>query len=618
MPKPQPPAIAPELVAQLRAAVPEPPAPFSEYLFRPEDFLQDILNVRLFPGFSLDWVRDVAIAWLHGYARERYNRLDEDPVETCRRLRPDLPVWQPGDVVRNTLVLQGGSGLGKSVVAAGVMLWGLRVSKNFLGVVYAPLIDQAYRTTWRYLDAYLNGDWPGAQYRHFSDILEARKGQEKQPAIELSATRAVSTKAVNQGGTKVQGSHAIIDTRAKTDSVSASIHIFEEADGIDDPTVFDAVKTMTDKGVALWILCLNPATAAAPVQSLRGGKTRRYEISVLDTPNVREGRDVIPGASNREWVDDKIGSDPSDWASPVPEHDPRKGTFELSWRPGIFEPRPPWWWRVLGKVPPSGSGDTAVPEAVYLSACSRDWRRIFRESDPTYGSLGVDVAQSDAGQGDSGSIARLWRGTLQIIERPQQKDTRVYGRLLIHRLKEMLDEGCQVADVRIDNGGGFGRDVYNQIADSPILEGFRECNITLHDFGGVAQDGRRFRNFITEAYFCVSDVLQNAALVEPPPELRTDLCGRRVKWESISTGNGGKADVVALEQKRLYRDRTGRSPDDGDAAALACYRRRFVHAEWSAFSESRWSARVQQDEDSWIRSQESDEDYPDEGMRWGR
>jgi hypothetical protein len=618
--------LSPEVAAQLQAAaIASPTAGESlakKYLFHPEKFLQYEIGIRLFPGFSLDWVRDIAIGWLHGHARDRFNRTGEDPSRLCLEVRPDLPPWFPGDPVVNTFVFQGGAGLGKSIVVAGVLLWAARISKSFSGVVYAPFIDQAYRTTWRYLDTYIKGDWPGCRHSQFDYLLKSRKGAESAPAIELSSLHSISTKATNKGSARIQGQHAIVSEGRTT----ASVHVFEEADGIDDPAIFDAVKTMTGKGVALWMICLNPATATAPVQDLHGPSVKRYELSVLDHPNVKQGRDIIPGASNREWVEAKLG----DWAEVVHEHNPKAGTFELDWLRGtIYKPRPPWWWRVLGKVPPSSAGDSAVSDTLYLTASARNHRLIFASSSPARGTLGIDVARSDAGDGDSGSITRRWRGCVQVRKRLNERDTRPYVSATVAELEEMLDGGCREVEVRIDNGGGFGGGVRDQLVDHDIGRRFDSFVVKLCDFGGRPKNLRRAHNFITEAYMAVARDLETLALVSPPPELRADLCARKLLWV-VSTIDGGKADVLALESKQAFRKRKGRSPDDGDSVALACYPWSDVGGSWTEVSASmRWDAKAaaqpadKTHENEWLGKTPWDETgfidgFDEVTSRWGR
>lgn len=612
--------IHPTLAAQLalaaaaRQATPTGPSLADEYRFNPEGFLQDILGIRLYAGFSLDWVRDVAIGWLHGHAREAYGR-GKDPVAACRAVRPDLPPWEPGQPVVNTFVLQGGSGLGKSVVVAGILLWAGVVSKSFTGVVYAPVVDQAYRTTWRYLDAYLTGSWPDCQSSRFTAILAARKGKELSPSIELSPLWSISTKATNGGATKIQGQHVIVNDQV----TAASVHICEEADAIDDPALFDAISTMVSKGVALWFCNLNPATATAPVQDVQGPSVKRYELSVLDHPNVIEGRDVIPGASNRAWIENVI----TRWAEEVDAHDIALGTFELSWIPGrIFRPFPPWYWRVLGIVPPTGSTDSAVPETLFIEASRRDWRAMFATSSPTRGTLGVDVARSESGQGDTGSISRRWRGCVQTLVRIREKDTRPYVSAVLRALEEMAAGGCLDVEVRIDAGGGFGGGVADQLIDHEIGNRFRTYRIVLINFGGTPIDRRRHRDWITGAYLAVAEVLRTEALVEPSRELRQDLCGRKLFWGEVSL-DGGKVDVVYLEPKRRFRERNQRSPDDGDAVALACAPWVDRDGAFAAFDGGRWGAApaTPTDEDrskSPRELAEEDEDPFESSMRWRR
>ena len=564
-----------------------------EYRYSPEAFLQEELKIVLSDGYSLDWVRDLATSWLHLHAREMFGRgagLSEIR-DFCTRERPDLPVWTPDlPPIINTYIFQGGSGLGKSVVVSGLLLWAVHVSPAFTGVVYAPIKDQAMRTTWRYVDAYLEGQWPGIDASTFRYILVARKGGSKDPAIDLGPTRSITTKATTQGTAAVQGQHAI--DSPTPGEFATSIHIFEEADAISDRAIFDAVKTMTDKGVALWIICLNPATSVAPVQQLSGRNVRRYVLSVLDHPNVREGRIVIPGASDRGWVESKLDN----WALSVPAHDPKQATFELPWIPGkIWKPLAPWFWRVLGLVPPSGAGDSAVSDELYLSAAVRSWREIFDRSDPTRATIGVDVARSDAGDGDSGSIALRWRGCLRVAHRIQEKDTRGYVTAILNLLQSLQSFGCREVAIRIDNGGGFGGGVRDQLVDHSIGEMFSTYHVICHDFGGRSSNLRRAGNWVTEAYLAIAqDLLAGYCLVDPPVELRQDLCGRRLRWESV-TVDGGKADTVLLEPKKDFRQRNGRSPDDGDAVALACYPWQDLDARGADFGLTRWGQVLSED-----------------------
>lgn len=558
----------------------------SLYRYHPEKFLQQELHIALFPEYSLDWVRDIATSWLHLHAREMFGRgagLSEIR-EFCQRERPDLPEWTPDlPPVTNTYIFQGGSGLGKSVVVSGILLWALHVSSAFTGVVYAPIKDQAMRTTWRYIDAYTGGQWPGINADQLRYILLARKGGGKDPAIDLGPTRSIVTKATTQGTAAVQGQHAI-DSSTPGD-FATSIHIFEEADAISDRAIFDAVKTMTDKGVALWIICLNPATSVAPVQQLTGRNVRRYILSVLDHPNVREGRIVVPGASDRGWVESKLDN----WAISVPEHDMRQATFELSWMRGrIWKPLAPWYWRVLGLVPPSGAGDSAVPDELYLVASSKAWREQFERSDPIRATIGVDVARSDAGDGDSGSIALRWRGCVRVAHRIQEKDTRGYVTAILNLLQSLQTFGCREVAIRIDNGGGFGGGIRDQLVDHSIGNAFVTYSVICYDFGGRSSNPRKAGNWITEAYLAITqDLLAGYCLIDPPIELRQDLCGRKLRWESI-TVDGGKADTVLLEQKKEFRQRNGRSPDDGDAVALACYPWLDVDGRGADFGLTRW------------------------------
>ena len=232
----------------------------TRYRFHPEQYLPEVLGVQLFEGFTLPIVRRVAASWLHLHARERHARgLEWEQWQTDTR--PDLPHWRPGQAIVNTFILQGGHKQGKSVLAAALLLWAVHVSERFSGVVYAPVTGQALTTTWRYVDMFLDGELGGKPHC-LAGLRSSRRGGTLKPGLDLGHGRGVTTKATKEGVT-VQGEHA----SGGEEDFPTSLHLCEEADGIDRPAVFDAISSIVAGGISLWLVCLNPESPLSPAQS---------------------------------------------------------------------------------------------------------------------------------------------------------------------------------------------------------------------------------------------------------------------------------------------------------------------------------------------------------------
>ena len=522
-----------------------------EHLFHPDRYLPDVLGVRLEGPFR-QLVDDVALAWLHLHQREASRRGTSCPH------REDLPDWDGVSHIPNVFSLAGGHKLGKSVVVSALLAWVAHVSPKLVGCVYAPKVEQASGITWRYFDGFLSGRWGGNPSR-LAVMRGARTGGATSPALRFGLDRSIRTQSTD-AGVKVQGSHEAV-----------GIHVFEEAEGIEDEEVFDAVRSLTSDGVSLWFLCANPASSSSPFARLSGDRVHRYEMSCLDHPNVSTGRIVVPGAVTREWVEAQL-SGRSAWAVRVDGPDPDRGAFELSWRPSEWwVPRPPWYWRVWGVAPPTTAADAAVSSAVLRAASRRDFAAVFRLSDPTRATLGVDCAR---GGEDAGCVFRRWRGCLEQRAIVHDRETGAYLAVVVEELSQLLKGGCREVEVRVDAGGGYGGGLVDALRDSRILDLFTgtaggrviECH-----FGGSSYDQEAGADWASCAYLDTGEALHELALVGLEPELEEDLCSRRVRWVVRSDGDE-KRDVRQLERKEEFRRRLGRSPDRGDAAALACAR----------------------------------------------
>jgi len=520
-----------------------------QYLYHPDRYLPEVLGITSRVGGG-QFVRDVAASWLHMHQREAHRGGRPWPR------RDDIPDWDGSSIIPNVFCLQGSHKWGKSVEVSGLLLWSYHVSSRIMGCVYAPKIDQASAITWRYIDGCLDGRWGGDMCR-LKSVRLARGGGSKSPNLTLGLDRIVKTQATEHG-VSVQGAHE-----------SVGVHVFEEAEGIDGKDIYDAVLGLVADGISLWFLCANPASSSSDFAKLSGDRVRRYELSAFDHPNVSTGEVVVPGAVTREWIEAQL-SGKSAWAVRVDGPDPDRAAFELPWRAGEWwAPRPPWWWRVWGTPPPTTAADAVVSSAVLRQASKRDAGAIFQASSPSRATIGVDCAR---GGEDSGWVARRWCGCLEMRYPIHDRNTGAYVGAVVSELEELLRGGCREVEVRVDAGGGFGAWVDELRSLGSVLDLFPDgARVIECHFGGRAYDQEIGADWASCAYLDAGEDIRELAVVGFDPELEEDLCSRKVRWVVRSDGDE-KRDVRQLERKEEFRRRIGRSPDRGDAAALACAR----------------------------------------------
>lgn len=523
----------------------------SEYRFRLAAYLTDVLGIALHPPFDA-LVDEIAISWFHLHVQQAQRQGLQPPQNPLSPGGAQLyPEWD-GEPIPNVFAVEGGHKLGKSYTISGICAWVYHVSPKLVGCVYAPKVKQATAITWRYVDKFLG------RSAYTSGVRPHRVGGATSPSLMETLDRKIVTQAAS-GGVKVQGSHEAV-----------GFHLMEEAEGIDDPELFDAVRTLTADGVSLWILAANPASSSSPFATLSGKRVMRFQMSCLEHPNVKTGRIVVPGAVTREWVDAQV--DPTNeaaWAKQVDRHSPDDSTFEFGWRPGIWKPLPPFWWRVWGKPPPTTAADAAVSAGAYRAALERyqDVNADHEWWPAGSATIGVDSAR---GGEDSGRIARRWQGALEMRRTIHDRSTLTYVAATIEELERLYEEGAQSVEVRVDVGGGYGAWVDHLAALADILDAFPQGGRVVEcHFGARPYDDSLGANWITCAYLDTGAALKHLSLRGATRTLEEDLCSRRVAWVDHVDSEGVRRTVRKLERKENFRTRMKRSPDEGDALALA-------------------------------------------------
>jgi hypothetical protein len=242
----------------------------------------------------------------------------------------------------------------------------------------------------------------------------------------------------------------------------------------------------------------------------------------------------------------------------VAAHDEDALTFEVPWRPGIFRPDSEMLFRVLGIAPKNLADNTLISIGRYEAAT----RRGPETQNPGAVRIGVDCARFGK---DEGRVYVRHDGAVWREAKLPQKRTGDYVRAVKGAALRLADDGTRSLHVRVDGGGGFGGGVIDALLEDLELDrAFAEVVIVEVLFNGAPADHEAYADLATEMYAHAAEALGGLALLDPPTELEADLCERTYRW-----ANWHGHDVKELASKDVFRKKHRRSPDDGDALALA-------------------------------------------------
>lgn len=449
-----------------------------------------------------------------------------------------VQLTQPGTTARNVLRVEAGHTVGKTRLASGMVNHFFDCFAPAIVYTYAPTYEQIHDLLWKEIKATRRGrNLPGR-------ILDL----ELHLADDHFAKGRATNNAGGQGTERAQGQHG-----------PYLMFVLDEAEGIAD-YVYDAVKSMTSGGLAIVLMLANPRTRSSRFHRLAAATTTtNFRISCIHHPNVLHDREIVPGAVMRRYVEEMIDDGTTQHAEPVAEHDPDAHTFELPWRPGrIYRPDAEFMFRVLGVAPANIADNTFVPTGRYDAARAR----LASGAYPHQARLGVDVARYGK---DLGSVYVCHGGALWRAAQLSKQDTNAYARAIREEALKLAARGVTSVHVRIDAGGGYGGGVADRLATDAELHwaiaDFRVCEV---HFNGTPYDPLAYADIATEIYDHTAKALAVLALLNPPNALEADLCERTYRWVKA-----GGVDVKKLEPKDDFKARHGRSPDDGDGAALA-------------------------------------------------
>jgi hypothetical protein len=241
----------------------------------------------------------------------------------------------------------------------------------------------------------------------------------------------------------------------------------------------------------------------------------KLKISALDTPNVIEGREVIPGLVTCTWVEEKKAK----WGEKSP----------------LYQSK------VLGEFPDAGT-NTLIPLSLVEAARAR---RLESGAAPV--ELGVDVARF----GDDETVCIRRQGPIIRTQFVSSKEDTMQttGRVIA----AMRDTGAKVAKVDVIGVG------------SGVVDRLTEQNVPTQSMNAAhaARDKERFENVRAEWWWTMREAFEAGEIDLDPTDdvLASQLCSVRYKINSK-----GKIQVESKDEMKV---RQLTSPDRADAAVMA-------------------------------------------------
>jgi hypothetical protein len=462
-------------------------------------------------------------------ARDLSARYLYDPAAWAR----EVLYWPPGASlvdyqgeiltelpVRRRVAVRGPHGLGKSCIAAIVVLW-FATTRDLAGIDWKVLTTAS---AWRHLSVYL---WPEI-HKWSKRIQWERLGRDEFSArnelldLNLKLAFGAATAVASNRAELIEGAHA--------DSL---LYLLDEAKTIPTAT-WDAIEGAFAGGRETGL----PEAFALAVSTPGPPAGRFYDIH-------KRGRGLEDWWTRHVTLAEatKAGRISPDWA--------RQRALQWGEQSGIYANR------VLGEF--HADDENSVIPLAWVEAAVERWHAWDQAGRPPLEGKhikGVDVARGGA---DSTVIAHRVGVCVTELEHHHLEDTmRTTGRVLASL---ELDPGAVPVVDSIGVGGG-------------VVDRLRELNVKVLPYTGSAKTPARTRdkefgfvNTRSAAYWHLRELLDpafGAALMLPPVDLLlADL--NAPTWDTVT----GVPPKIRVEHKEDLTARLGRSTDDGDAVAMA-------------------------------------------------
>jgi phage terminase large subunit len=462
--------------------------------------------------------------------QEEFDFWKSNPVDFIKSIWPNLKLWGKLEEICNSVrdnrltVVPSCHGAGKSFISARIAVWWLFTHYPSKVITTAP--------TWNQVESVLWGELRSAVQS--SRISLCNKEDLLNTEIKLApdwfAKGLSTTEGVDQreyGSTKFQGFHS-----------PNLLVILDEAPGV-HKSIHIAVETLATGENNRILEIGNPTSPSGPFyDNCYSKNAHKIQISANDHPNIKENKEIIPGAITKEWVE----------------------RMKQEWGEGS----PLYKAKVLGEFPDE-TEDTLIP----LSWCEKAVNAEIKPSQVRV--LGVDPARfgddKSVGYELIGNIARLK------FEVSKEDTQRLAGRIVncIEDYDEVDIDGTGVGGGVVDGARAQFRDDLDPNRRK-LANKIREIH-----FGSKALNETRFFNLRAEMYWNLRERLRSDApdwmkiKIPDDDELKSQLSSLKFYYST----NGR----IQMEEKDEVKKRIGKSPDKADALALVTWAARVEKPE---------------------------------------
>lgn len=487
------------------------------------------------------------------YQRIIRTQIEKADVENGLITLDECREYVPGQVIQKVLHIEKGHNTGGTKICSALVNHFLHSFTPSIVYTYAPGWKQIKNLLWKEIISDRKGS--GLPGKTLSGSLR----------IEITPEHFATGVATKNLSTEdVQGQHQ-----------QFLLFVLDEAEGIPD-FVYKAIQTMASGGVVVIIMLANPRTRTSTFHQYKSKpETVSVRMSCIYHPNVLQNRNVVPGAVTRQHVcnmvrdhcvepngiQEKHSEEDFTFTLPYPvTYHTQDGAFVRHSMGTIFKPDGDFMYQVLGIPPAHGADDVLVSIGRYEAAQKRALRTL--DKDPAFGTIGCDVARFGS---DKGAFFSRHKGVVRKFAGVDDAITDTYVRLITAEAKRMKDAGCTHLSIRVDGTGGFGAGVIDGLRGQHDLWLIWFDKLEVHEvhFGGSPYAKKEYKNIITECYAQANETLLGVRLRNVPKELEVDLTDRKYDWKNVAG-----IDVKVLEEKKYFKKRNERSPDDGDAAVL--------------------------------------------------
>lgn len=311
------------------------------------------------------------------------------------------------------------------------------------------------------------------------------------------------------------------------------LYIPDEASGIGDD-IFEAIegnRAAGGDGTRL-LMISNPTRTEGEFFEAFHSKAEFYktiQISSETTPNVIEGREVIPGLAGRDWIEEKR----REWGVDSPLYKVRvKGEFVIAEEGKILSLH-------------------AIGEA------EKRWA-----STPASGRLYIGVDPAGPGEGGDETAIAVRRGQKIIAlyaHRGQSEDA-----VLVHVLAAIAEHRLERDEppvVVVDKQGPIGGSIYGRLRAIEDRERLVVAGVQASD--RACRQPHIYDRVRDELWANLAQWLREGGAIPEDTKLAKEL--HAPEWSTIITGR------LKASPKDVLRKLLGRSPDRGDAVALAVW-----------------------------------------------